>query len=54
MLIAIIPVLAILVGLLMWALAGGIVKEAGRILFASGVLVTLLVAAHYTVRIGAG
>ncbi len=54
MFIAIFPILAIIVGLLMWALAktNPLVQEAGKILFAAGVLVTLLVAAHYTVHVG--
>lgn len=53
MLVAIFPVLAIILGILLWALASnGIVKDVGRIIFAAGVLVTLLVVAHYTIRIG--
>ena len=55
MLIAIIPVIALVVGLLLWALASNaLTKEIGRIMFAAGLLVTLLVAAHYSIRIGAG
>jgi len=53
MLIAILPLIALVVGLLMWALASNaIVKESGRILFFCGTLVTLLVTAHYSVHVG--
>ena len=55
MLIAIIPIVALILGILLWALAANpLVKEAGRLTFFCGMLVTLLVAAHYTVHIGAG
>jgi hypothetical protein len=43
MLTVIIPLVVCILGLLMWALAqNALVKEAGRIMFAFGLLVTLL------------
>jgi hypothetical protein len=43
MLIAVVPVLAVLVGLLLWTYSEQpIAKESGRILFAAGILVLLL------------
>ncbi len=55
MFIAIVPIIAVVLGILLWALASApLVKESGKIIFAAGVLVTLLVAAHYTVHVGAG
>ncbi len=53
MFIAIIPIVALVLGLLLWALATHpLVKDAGRITFAAGMLVTLFVASHYALRIG--
>ncbi len=52
MLIAIVPVLAALLGLLLWGFAPGDAKTAGKILFAAGTLVTVYVLAGHTVRIG--
>jgi hypothetical protein len=52
MLIAIIPVLVMVVGLLLWALSkNAIVSRAGEWMFVTGLLVTLFVAAKYTVRL---
>lgn len=51
MLIAIVPIIVCVIGLLMWALAShDIVKKSGMIMFAEGLLVTLFVAAKITVR----
>jgi heme/copper-type cytochrome/quinol oxidase subunit 2 len=61
MLIAIYPVLAIVLGLLMWALCtprapdqkgNAILARAGEIIFTCGTLVTLFVLAHVTFRLG--
>lgn len=52
MLIAIIPIVVLIVGLLMWVLAtNAVVKEAGRIMFFCGMLVTTFVAARVTWRL---
>lgn len=52
MLIAWLPVVVAVLGILLWALASQpIPKEAGRILFAAGVLVTLLAAGRHTVEL---
>jgi len=52
MLIAIVPIVIMVVGLLMWVLAGNpYVKEAGKIMFFSGMLVTTFVCAKVTWRI---
>lgn len=52
MLIAILPIIAIIVGILMWALcAKPILAEAGKILFFWGVGVTLFIASRYTVKV---
>jgi len=54
MLITIIPVVILVLGLLMWALATApIVKDAGRIMFACGMLVLTLALARVTWRVGA-
>jgi hypothetical protein len=54
MLITIIPVLILVVGILLWALAtNGIVKEAGKIMFFCGMLVLTLSLARVTWRVGA-
>ena len=53
MVIAIIPVLVLIVGLLVWVLAARPkAAEAGRILFAVGALITVYVLAHHTIKIG--
>jgi hypothetical protein len=53
MLIAWVPILAIVLGLLLWALSKNpIVMRAGEIVFTCGTLVTLFVLAHVTVRLG--
>ena len=53
--IAIVPLLAAIAGVLLYALASNVVlKEVGRGLFWCGTLVTLLVLAHKTVSIGGG
>jgi hypothetical protein len=49
MLIAIIPIIALILGILMWRPT---MKEAGKVLFSAAVLITLYVLAHYTVHIG--
>jgi hypothetical protein len=52
MLIAIIPIIACILGLLMWVLAtNAIVKRAGEWMYVCGLLVTLFVAARVTVRL---
>lgn len=52
MLIALVPIVALIIGLLLWALASNtIVKDAGKIMFFCGVLVALFVAAKQTVHI---
>lgn len=50
MLVSIVPVLILIVGLLMFALAttNATVKEVGRIMFFCGLLAFCLVAARYT------
>jgi len=53
MLIAIIPIVVLVVGLLMWVLATNpVVKEAGKIMFFCGMFVTTLTAAHVTWKLG--
>ncbi|HZJ65902.1 MAG TPA: hypothetical protein VFD36_20485 [Kofleriaceae bacterium] len=53
MLIAIFPVVAIIVGLLLWALASNPkVAEAGRLTFFAGMLALLFALATHTIRIG--
>lgn len=53
MLIAWIPVVAIIVGLLLWFVATNAkVAEAGRLTFAAGMAVTLLVLARQVLRLG--
>jgi len=47
--IAIIPLLVCIIGLLAWRPT---LKEAGQWCFITGLLVTLLVLAHYTVKLG--
>lgn len=49
MLFAIIPIVALILGLLLWRPAD--LKEPGKLLFFCGVFVTLLVAAKYTLRL---
>lgn len=52
MLISLVPLLVAVLGLLVYALASNPkAAEAGRLAFACGLLVTLLVAAHSTVRL---
>lgn len=52
MLIAWVPVLAIVVGVLLWLLASKpVVQRMGEIIFAAGVLVTLLATAHTTIEL---
>ena len=52
MLIAILPVIVLVLGLLLWALSSNPVpKEAGRIMFFCGLLVVCFVAAKYSVRV---
>lgn len=52
MLIAIIPLVVCIVGLLCYVLSQNAkVVEVGRVLFWTGALVTLLVAAHQTVKV---
>lgn len=48
MLFAIIPIVALILGLLLWRPEA---KDIGRVLFACGVLVTLFVAAKYTLHL---
>ncbi len=53
MLIAWVPVLAVIIGLLLWFVATNPkAAEAGRMIFGCGVLVTLLVLARQTLRLG--
>lgn len=53
MLIAYLPLIAALIGLLMYVLASNAkVVEIGRILLWTGALVILMAAAHNTVKIG--
>jgi len=52
MLYAILPVLVLVIGLLLWALATNpIVKEAGRLMFATGLFVSVWMFSHATVRL---
>ncbi len=52
MIIAWVPVLVLIVGLLMWALPSPpLIKDAGRIMFCCGLLVTLFTSAHTTVTL---
>lgn len=51
--IAIIPLIVCIVGLLLWALAtNAILKRAGEYMFACGLLVTLFVVATKVLRFG--
>ena len=53
MLIAWVPVVAVILGLLLWFVsANPKASEAGRIIFQCGVLVTLFVLARQTLRLG--
>lgn len=53
MLVAIVPVLAAILGLLLYLLpASGKVQEIGRLLLGAGILVTLAVLASRVVRLG--
>ncbi len=53
MLVTIIPVLILVLGVLMWALAtNAVVKEAGRIMFFCGMVVLTFSMARVTWRIG--
>lgn len=54
MLVAIIPLIVALVGLLMYVLGGANAKvvELGRLMFACGVLVSVWLTASHTLRIG--
>lgn len=53
MLIAIVPVLVLIAGLLLWILASNPkLAEAGRILFFCGAFLTTQVLAETTIRIG--
>ncbi len=53
MLITIIPVLILVIGILIWALASNpLVKEAGRIMFFCGMLVLTFALARVTWRVG--
>ena len=53
MLISWYPVVVLVLGLLLWALSSKPVPiEAGRLMFFAGLLVTLLVLARTTVRLG--
>ncbi len=55
MIIAWVPVLVLIVGLLMWALPSPpLIKDAGRIMFGCGLLVTLFTSAHTTVTLLGG
>jgi hypothetical protein len=52
--VAILPVIVCILGLLLWAYKSkpaSIAIELGKIMFAVGLLVTLFVLAHYTVRL---
>jgi len=52
MLVALIPVVVAIVGLLLWVLAAnGKVADAGRILFAVGACFVVAALAHVTVRL---
>jgi len=52
MLIAIVPVVVLVLGLLLWALAAKpLVAEAGRLMFGCGLLVALLVATRTTLHL---
>ncbi len=51
MLITIIPLLAAIIGLLIYALSTDKAAEAGRITFACGLLVVLASLAHHVVRL---
>ena len=53
MLIAIVPILVLVVGLLMWALAANPkLQEAGRLMFFCGLLVSCFVVSRVTFRLG--
>lgn len=53
MLIAIVPLVACVIGLLMWWVSqNGKVQEAGKWLFICGLLITLYVVANHTIKIG--
>lgn len=52
MIIAIVPALVAVIGALIYAFADGKAGEMGRAMFWCGLLVTLLVVAHSTVRVG--
>jgi Na+/phosphate symporter len=52
MLIAIFPLLILVLGILLWALATNpVLKEAGRIMFFCGLLVVCFIAAKQAIRI---
>jgi hypothetical protein len=49
---AILPVMVLVIGLLLWALASNpVVKEAGRLMFATGLFVSVWMFSHATVRL---
>lgn len=53
MLVTVFPIVILVLGVLIWALAGNpLVKEAGRIMFFCGLLVLTLSLAHVTWRVG--
>jgi hypothetical protein len=54
MFIAIVPVVVMVLGLLLWTLGSGKAQPIGEKMFTCGLLVTLFVFARVTVRIGAG
>jgi hypothetical protein len=51
MLVILLPVLATLIGLVIYGLTEGKASEAGRLLYASGALVTLFVVANHVVKL---
>ncbi len=52
MLTILLPLLVLVIGLLLWALAGNpVVKEAGRLMFATGLFVCVWLAAHAVVHL---
>ena len=51
MLVAYLPIVIAIIGLLLWALTEGKLSEAGRLLFFAGVLAACLTLAGRTVRI---
>lgn len=51
MLIAVVPILVTVLGIVMWNSSRPKIADAGRILFAAGALVSLLVFAQHTIKL---